>query len=261
MSAHVRRRPVQQSLSYHRLRDATVATRIIAATGLAPPAVVYEFGAGDGVLTAAIARRAGKVIAIERDRSLYRQLRQRFAADASVQPVFADFLAYALPGRGAYVVVANPPYSETAPLMRRILSAPNPPAGAFLVLQREAALKWTGDAGSTVSGICAQLRFTFDICLAIRRQDFRPYPRVASVLLAIRARPHPVLRRPEEAPFGAFVARGFGRYRGNRRRNLGPSMSGSAYLAAARELGFAQDAAPSELTFEQWLGLWLRSRR
>jgi 23S rRNA (adenine-N6)-dimethyltransferase len=260
MSARTRR-PVQQSLSYHRLRDATVAQRIVASTGLAPPTKVLEFGAGEGMLTAALAGRVDSVVAIERDRSLYSQLKQRFHGDARVRPLLGDFLAYRLPPAGSYSIVSNPPYAEAAATLRKILTAPNPPASAFLVLQREAALKWTCDAGGTVAGICAQVRFTFEVPLALRRRDFHPHPRVASVLLAIRRRPSPLLTGAEAGRFGRFVERGFGRGKGDLRRNLGSILPHHTYHAVAAEFGFPPAAVPSELSFAQWLGLWRRTCR
>ncbi len=255
MSRRQNRTPRSVALSQHRLRDDAVARRIVASTGLAPPALVVEAGAGEGILTAAIARQAGRVVAVEQDRECYAVLRRRFHDEPRVQPVLGDFLAFQLPTR-PYHVVANVPYSITTPIMRKLLDAPRPPESAFLVTQREAAMRWTGDGGECVTGLVAKLRFEFDVVLALRRQDFVPWPRVSSVVLRIRQRPRPLLAPADARLFGRFVERGFGRGRSSLLQNLGHSASSPRFATIARELAIDLDAPPSAVTFEQWLALF-----
>ena len=127
------------TLSTHRIRTAQVAQRIVASTGLAPPVLVVEVGAGDGILTHELAARGLRVVAIERDRDAYCSLRDRFGASPLVTPVMADFLTCDLPHASPYVVFGNPPFSITSPILRRVLAASHAPDAIFLVLQREAA--------------------------------------------------------------------------------------------------------------------------
>src|SRR5690606_17116491 len=138
--------------------------------GLAPPARVFEFGAGDGELTLALAEAAGAVIAIEVDRGLHTLLSERIASFAHVSAVHGDFREASLPATGDYHVVANLPFSLTAATMRLLTCQSNPPASAHLVLQREAAAVWTGSGPATRASVLAGLRFTFDVPLALRRR-------------------------------------------------------------------------------------------
>jgi 23S rRNA (adenine-N6)-dimethyltransferase len=243
-------------LSQHRLRDSAVAARIINHTGLAPPQLVYEAGAGAGTLTEAIAARAGQVIAIERDRALWCELRARFATDPRVRPVLGDFLEERLPRSGAYSVVSNVPFAITARLMRKLLTEPNPPASAYLVLQSDAALKWAGLERETVASVVSKVRFTFTIPLALRRGDFVPRPRVDSVLLAMHRRPAPLLSPSEQPRFEAFVAQGFGAGKATLRRNLEGRMGYRAFQRASHALAIDRDTTPGEVSFEQWLALF-----
>jgi len=260
MSRRQIRTPRSQSLSQHRLRDDAVARRIVASTGLAPPALVVEAGAGDGILTAAIARQASRVIAVEQDRECYATLRRRFRDEPHIQLVFGDFLAFQLPNR-PYHMVANVPYSITTAIMRKLLDAPQPPESAYLVMQREAAMRWTGDGGECVAGLLAKLRFEFEIVLALRRQDFVPWPRVSSVVLGIRRRPRPRLTPAEARAFGRFLDRGFGRGRESLRQNIGRIGTSARFTAAARNLAIDVDAPPSAVSFEQWLALFEQLER
>ena len=49
------------------LRDSRLAAAIVATSSIASSDTVYEIGPGKGILTAELARRAGHVVAIEKD--------------------------------------------------------------------------------------------------------------------------------------------------------------------------------------------------
>jgi 16S rRNA A1518/A1519 N6-dimethyltransferase RsmA/KsgA/DIM1 with predicted DNA glycosylase/AP lyase activity len=236
-----------------------VARRIVAHTGLAPPALVLEAGAGDGLLTEALAARAGRVIAVERDRSLWLRLRERFVGCETVSPILDDIRHVPLP-RKPYVFVANPPFHLTAELLRLILLGPRKPMAAFLVLERDAALHWSGAGRSSVVSVLAGVDWEMDIPLALRRSDFVLRPRVDCVLLAARRRGRPLVAPSERVAFEAFVRTGFGRGRRDARTNLRGLMPEGALLGALRSRGFAKDALPSELGMEAWVELFRRAR-
>ena len=247
---------MRQSLSFHRLRNASVAQRIVAATGLAPPALVYEFGAGDGLLTVALAPQAGRVVAIEVDRDLHQRLSRRVSSISNVSVVHADFRDVAQPPSACYAVVANLPFSLTAETLRHVTGASNPPESTFLVVQREVAAVWTGSGRSTVAATLAQLRFSFDVPLALRRRDFEPWPRVESVVLAIHKRATPLLPRAGERLFAEFVRRAFMGGRPTLERNLGSAYGGRRLRDVMGDAEIAPGAAPSSLSIGQWLRLW-----
>ena len=137
MSRIASRSQAGRALSQHSLRDATVAARIVARSGLAPPDTVYEIGAGAGTLTAELARAAGRVIAVEQHRPTWAALKSRFERDHRVVPVLGDFLRYPLPWQAPYKVVANPPFEVTSALIRRLLGEPNPPVATLIVVKTE----------------------------------------------------------------------------------------------------------------------------
>ena len=254
--ARVDTRPaVGRVLSQHRLRNASVAQRIVAASGLAPPLPVYEFGAGDGVLTAALARVSPRVVAIERDATLWRRLSERFRGCPSVEVVLGDALTHALPRREAFAVVANPPFGLTSPLIRRLADAPNAPVVAALVVQREAALRWSGLAGESLASLLLKVSFEAEVPLALRRRDFDPYPRVDCAVLVLRARVSPVLSAPEEAVFQRLVEAGFRGPHVRVRSNLERCVPYGRFKALARGRGLPLDAQAAALSFEAWVAL------
>lgn len=218
MSSFLSRNPSNKSFGYHRIRNSQIAERLVASTGLAPPDLVIEFGAGDGQLTEAIARRCRRVVCIEADRTLWRRLKVRFADHPHVEPVLADFLAYGLPRRANYKLISNVPFGQTADVMRRLYALDHPPAEAFLVLQREAAQKWGGVGHETVASVLLKTRFEVEPLLALHRSSFAPRPNVDAMLLQLVARQRPLVAPNEARQFENFVRRRFGGYRPQRGR-------------------------------------------
>lgn len=258
MSSHLVRSPLASSLSFHALRNARVAARIVAHSGLAPPQLVLEPGAGGGVLTAELARVARKVIAIETDRGRWDVLRGRARDFPNIQPVLGDFLEFPLPPAQPYQVVANLPFSLTSAVLRKMTLAPNPPRLAALVVQREAALHWSGLGRESVASVLAKVEFAIDVPLALRRTDFAPFPSVESVLLRFRRRDVPAVARAEQGAFRHFAWAGFA----GGSRSVASNLRGFARTPLARRelerLGIAPDAAPGEVPFAAWLALFER---
>ena len=250
-----KRSALSTTLGQHRLRE-HAATRIVASTGLAPPALVYEFGAGDGVLTALLARQAGRVVAIERDRRLWLRLQERFQNEPRVRAVLGDFREMPLPRRDRYAVVANLPFAHTSEAMRLLLGARNRPRFIHLVMSRDAAMRWGGFGEETMVSVLAKPWFDFRISLALRRRDFSPMPRTDCVLLSASLRRRPLLAPAEARGWEQFVQRGFGQGRGSVRRNLAREIGYERFKRAAGALGIEREARPGTVSFEQWLGLW-----
>src|SRR5207247_553724 len=75
----------------HFLRDAGIARAIVDLVAPTAADLVIEIGPGEGALTGELARRAGRVVALEVDRGLVERLRARFP---SVEVVEADARAW-----------------------------------------------------------------------------------------------------------------------------------------------------------------------
>src|SRR6266851_5551476 len=103
----------QMLLGQNFLRDPHLARDLVDASTIRPVDTVVEIGPGHGMITAELARRAAKVIAIEKDPALVRRLRERFRALKNVRPVEADFLNYPI-DESSYKIFANIPYNITA---------------------------------------------------------------------------------------------------------------------------------------------------
>src|SRR2546430_14240498 len=79
------------------LRDRRLVERLVSRAKIGPTDVVYDLGAGGGMLTDALARRAGPAIGIEKDAALVAGLRARFRGRAKDVISHAGLLAHPFP--------------------------------------------------------------------------------------------------------------------------------------------------------------------
>ena len=228
---------------------------MIQASSIGSSDIVLEIGAGRGIITTELARVAGRVIAVEVDPSLAQELRWEFTNTGNVEIVAKDFLTYQVCQK-EYKVFANIPYNCTADILRKLLYGSPAPTEAWLILQKEAAEKISGCPRETQFSVLAKPWFDFRILRALRRTDFHPIPAVDSVLLHIRKRSTPLIGEGEGDSYRRFIQYGFGRWRKSLKCIFKTVFTYRQWKQLAHDLGFALDATPTELSFEQWLGLF-----
>ena len=124
------------------LEDLNVIRRIVALTDPAEDETIVEIGAGLGFMTEELAKRAGRVIAIEVDPRLVSVLRERFTGQRRVEVVQMDVLKYdfssACPG-GRVKIVGNIPYHISSPILFRLLDFRRSISTMILMFQKELA--------------------------------------------------------------------------------------------------------------------------
>src|SRR5687767_14900003 len=244
----------QMILAQNFLRSSKLVCSLLDTSSIASSDVVYEIGSGRGIITAELAQIARKVIAIEKDPILVRQLCKRFQNVANVEIVANDFLQYRIFAR-EYKIFASIPYNITADIVRKILYTPSVPGEAYLIMQKEAAEKFSGKPRETQFSLLAKPSYDLQIIRALHRTDFEPVPKVDSVLLHIKKRYSSLLREEDVFLYRKFVRYGFGQWKNSLKLSFKPIFTYQQWKHLSRDLDFALDATPSTLTFEQWLGL------
>ena len=163
---------------------------------------VLEIGPGVGCLTEQLARRAGKVLAVELDRSLRGVLSETLGAYENVEILYGDILRQDIPalvgehfGGMRAVVCANLPYNVTSPLLTALLRS-----GCFetitVMIQREVARRIcaapnTADYGAF--SLFVQWHAEPEQLFDVPPHCFHPQPKVTSSVIR--------LTRREEKPF------------------------------------------------------------
>jgi 16S rRNA A1518/A1519 N6-dimethyltransferase RsmA/KsgA/DIM1 with predicted DNA glycosylase/AP lyase activity len=196
-----------------------------------------DLGAGRGMLTAALAERGARVVAVELDPSSVAALRRRF--DTVVQ---GDLLHVELP-REPFRVVANLPFHLANDALRRLLDDPVVPLErADVIVEWGMAVKRAALWPSTMRGVVWGARYRFSVSRHLPPGAFRPAPKADAGVLTIVPRETPLV---EDHRFGAFVAKGF-------RHGL----RAVASRGQLKPLGIVPSAQARELDVHQWVALY-----
>lgn len=253
MSGQRSRTPRRPELSQHFLRSGALAASLVAHSSVSREDFVVEIGPGRGLLTHALAQRALRVIAVEIDAFLADQLRS--TAQPNVEVVTGDFLSHPRPSR-PHKVFANLPFARTADIIRRVTTTPSL-TEAYLVVQREAAERFAGYpyAGETTRSLSLKPWWHVEIVRRLRRTDFEPVPNVDAVLLWLLRRDKPLIQELEGDQYLRFLNSQLGTTP-TVRKALRKLFAHNQIRRLALDLRFSLDARPSELSFEQWLGVY-----
>jgi 16S rRNA (adenine1518-N6/adenine1519-N6)-dimethyltransferase len=237
------------------------AVRLVNAIDPQPDQTFLEIGPGRGAITHLLAARAARVIAIEVDRDLAAQLRQRAGPRLDViegDVLDVDLAALALPPRTR--VAGNLPYNISSPILFRLLGAQRRLgvfADATLMLQKEVADRLVAMPGTKDYGlltIFTALEATVVRQLTLPPGAFHPAPRVRSA--AVRLTFH---GRSIEAPegFDAMARSLFAARRKTVANGLKApaALRGTTPAAALARAGLDPRLRPEQLTVEQLLSL------
>ena len=231
----------RKALGQNFLITPSAPARIAEHAGLRADDTVLEVGAGLGTLTAALATRAKRVIAVETDPQLVEALRLELTPYSNVDLVQGDILelnpamlldvipASTLPLWGEqldyYQVVANLPYYITAAVMRHLLEAPVRPARIVVTVQREVAQRMTASPGNmSMLAVSMQFYAKLKICMRLKRGVFFPPPQVESAVVRLDLYAEPPVPVDDVACFFQIVRAGFAQRRKQLRNTLAVSL-------------------------------------
>jgi len=190
----------KKRLGQHFLFNTNILQRIVSAADVCPDDTIVEIGPGLGTLTRQLAARASRVIAIEIDRELVRQVEKTFSSTPNVEILHDDALKFDFGRVGsAFKVVSNIPYSITTPLVFRLLEFKPMVLSMTLLVQKEVAERMAARPGGKdygVLSIAIQTRTCPKIVFNVPKSAFRPVPKVDSSLVTftIPATPHYLIK-------------------------------------------------------------------
>lgn len=258
----------RKRLGQHFLIDGAVLERIIAAAGLKPADTVVEVGPGLGVLTSELAKRAGRVVAVELDGKLADALKAEMASFNNVTIVNEDILktepASLLGGQLAYKVVANLPYYITSAVLRHFLTASPRPGLMVLTVQKEVAEAIIARSGR-MSLLSNSVRFYGEPSLVgnVPAASFYPAPAVDSAVVKIVLYPEAAVKVSDEEGFFELLKAAFSA----RRKQLVNALAQGLGSPKAAVLSLLEAAAISprrraeSLGLDEWARLWREFER
>ncbi|WP_206880853.1 16S rRNA (adenine(1518)-N(6)/adenine(1519)-N(6))-dimethyltransferase RsmA [Alicyclobacillus mali (ex Roth et al. 2021)] len=203
------------------LVDARVLDGIVRAVEPDARTVALEVGPGLGALTAALAERAKRVVAVEKDESLRPVLDEVLAPHENAEVVYADCLKVDLRALVAprldegdrLVFAANLPYYVTTPILFQVLESGLPVSRAVVMVQREVADRMVARPGGKDYGVLSvgvQYRGEVRRLFNVPPSAFLPQPGVDSAVVAIDCDKRPAVRAADEGALFRVVRAAFG---------------------------------------------------
>jgi 16S rRNA (adenine1518-N6/adenine1519-N6)-dimethyltransferase len=259
----------RKGLGQHFLVSRQHLARIVEAAELQPGDVVLEVGPGLGVLTDALARRAGRVVAIEVDPDMQRILHDTLSGHDNIEIVPADVLNIdpaALIGvdpepprlEPGYKVVANLPYNITSAVLRHVLEAPVKPELAVVMVQKEVADRILALPGKmSILAVAVQFYALPSRVTMVPSGAFHPRPKVDSTVLRLDTYAEPPVDVTDTSIFFRVVRAGFGQRRKQLRNSLSAGLGTDASSAAEMlsAAGIDPQRRAQTLTLEEWAAL------
>ncbi|MEO8105003.1 MAG: 16S rRNA (adenine(1518)-N(6)/adenine(1519)-N(6))-dimethyltransferase RsmA [Candidatus Saccharibacteria bacterium] len=249
----------KKSLGQHWLTDFTSLQAMVDAARVRTTDTVLEIGPGLGSLTELLVQAADKVVAVEFDAALAKDLPSRVPSnDLSV--VISDILSFdftQLPPD--YKVVANIPYYLTSNLIRVMSETPNQPAMAVLLVQKEVAERVVAAPGAmSLLSVTAQFYWQTSLGIKVPAALFSPPPKVDSQILILERRPTLLFADLDPKSFFRLVKAGFSQ----RRKTLLNSLSAGLHLtkpetqALLDAAGIEARLRPQNLSLDSWYAIY-----
>lgn len=256
-----------KALGQNFIVNPSVCPRMADESGIDSESGVIEIGAGIGVLTAELAKRAKKVVCIELDSKLLPILDETLADFDNIEIINADVLKTDFAalieekfGGMPVYVCANLPYYITSPVIMTLLESRLPLKAVTVMVQREAAQRLCAPVGSRLSGAVtvavdyyAEARKLFDVSAG----SFMPAPKVDSSVIRLDIREKPGIEVSDEKLFFSMVHAAFGQRRKTASNSIssGTGIPKAVVAEAIERCGFPPSVRAESMTAEQLAAL------
>ena len=240
-----------------------VCPRIAEEGGAGEGVGVLEVGAGIGVLTAELAKRASKVVCVELDTRLLPVLDETLGEFDNVKIINGDILKVDLHriledefGNMPVVVCANLPYYITSPVIMRLLESRLRIDSVTVMVQKEAAVRLCADVGSRDSGaVTVAVNYYADAqkLFDVSRGSFMPSPNVDSAVIRLDILKNPPIEVSDEKFFFSMVKAAFSQRRKTASNGIsaGMGISKPTVIEAIEAADLSPTVRAEALTMEQ----------
>lgn len=262
------------------LVDPSAAGKIVDALGDVSQTVAVEIGPGKGALTQLLARRAGRLIAVELDRILATQLRFNYSRQPHVEIIEADVLKLDFrtvlnrtigplndlrplkPARAR--VVGNLPYYITSDILLRLFEFHDQFDAIVIMVQREVADRIAAKPGSRDYGLLsatAQLYTSVENLFTLPPEAFSPPPKVHSSVLRMTVAPRFTELQVQPSEFIDFLKTSFAMKRKTLMNNLREKYGEEKVRTTLKEACIRADIRAEALPLERSAEVFRRLTR
>lgn len=232
----------QKKFGQNFLIDTHVLDKIIAAAEITKDDFVLEIGPGIGTMTQYLAESAGKVTAVEIDKSLIPVLEDTLKEYQNVTIINEDVLKLDLNdlvlkenGGRPIKVVANLPYYITTPIIMGLFEKHVPLESITVMVQKEVADRMQVGPGTKDYGalsLAVQYYAKPYIVANVPPNCFMPRPKVGSAVIRLTVHQEPPVHVEDEKLMFGIIRASFNQ----RRKTLANGLKNSAELNLSREV-------------------------
>ena len=243
------------TLSQNFIKSPSLVKQLLSLSSISPGDLVIEIGPGKGIITQELLKITDKLIAIEKDRNLINFLHTKFNSFSTFKLINQDFISYNLP-KISYKIFSNIPFSITADILNKILKTPNKPQELYLIIQLEAAKKYSLSSDfNNQDAILLAPYYDVEILGDIDRSAFTPKPQVDIVFAKFILKLKPLIDDSDYSEFRDFIVYGFNQWKPNIFEIYKKIFSYDQFKKINHQLKI-NSFKQSHLTFNQWLDLF-----
>jgi len=233
------------SYSQNFLRSPKLVESLIEKSTLTKDDIVYDIGAGSGVISSALAPRVKHVVAVEYEPRVAKTLRHNMSSYPNVTVKIGDIMALNLPTT-PYKIFANIPFHLSSPIIQRFINSPMSPDAAYLIVQKQFGRKLIATDTSHFTGQLGMLlgaEYQVKIIKSLRKTDFWPHPAVDTVCIEMIKRKKPLVAKDRLSGYTQFTIQCFS----------DPKKLAKMPL---KTIGQEPGISPSRLSLDQWVLLF-----
>ncbi|NQW18075.1 MAG: hypothetical protein HQ478_11390 [Chloroflexi bacterium] len=241
----------------HFLTRESTARMLTELAGIEGTDLVYEFGAGEGMITRHLVQHARRVVAYELDSDLASDLQKIARWIPSLEIIQEDCRRLDRFDPGS-ILVANLPFGITSDIARKITVPGKSPRKSVVIVQKEAALKFAGRPDQTRFSLLAYPWFSIKVLQDLYAHEFSPPPGVVCSVMVITQRAEPLITKNESRNYGTFVKQVHSDGRADIRNSLKVVWSRQQIIRTLSELGIDPTMRASDLPPTHWISLFRR---
>jgi len=256
----------RKALGQHFLINRTILNKIVKTIDPQQEDLIIEIGAGKGALTFPLARKAGKVIAIEKEKSFIPILQSRNIPNLTILEKdilridFKELIKKGGNSKANVKLVGNLPYSISSPLLFKVFRDKDLFPESIFLLQKQVAERICAKPESkkyAPLSILFQIYFSTKIHFIVTPEAFSPPPRVDSALISLKKRQVPLFPIKDDQFFLKFLKGAFRHRRKILPNNLEKLHFPSPLIEKAlQKCKINRDLRPEQLTISQFVTLF-----
>ncbi len=227
------------------LRSPQLVEELVRKSNLKKEDIVYDIGAGSGVIASVLSKKVKKVVAVEYDPRIAKTLQLNMGSHPNVTVEIADALSVKFP-KTPYKIFANIPFHLSSPIVHAFYNSPAGPEAAYLIVQKQFGRKLEASDTSHFTsqlGMLIGAEYKVKVIKNLKKSDFWPHPAVDTVCIEMVKRAQPLVPKNKLSAYERYTKECFS----------DPKKLAKLPLET---IGMKKGGSPSRVSLDQWVLLF-----